>query len=464
MSEISKELEAINKVAEQVDKFKKDLGDKANKADLEAAMGTLTEMKDLLAKLEGEISDDVAEEVEEELEKRMKEVNSFISKTGKQIEEMREDVNVIKDRGGNTGGKALPLFTKEDLNKFIKDTFEDDGRKTSNKAAIKINAANIFKAAETFGYPQFFAGAEGTVSDAFTGRYIDPTFYQRKRKRNLILDHFMIESVDVPKLIYLEKIEIGAAPNSTDSGGADWIVSGASKPQRSFRVTTGEATAKKVAIYGNVEDKLLKDVASLDGWIREDFMAEIMEKYNDALLNNNPAVDADAPLGLKQNAIQYSATTGFASSIPDPNLIDVIIAMAAKMADLKERAGKVFISDDNWYKIHALKDVDNRYQNQNLVYVSSLGQLYIAGVPVIAADSEDVPSTHVLAVGEDVGFKIKNYGTLVFERGLNGTDFREDKTSYRGYQEVLSYISQHRENSVMYDTVANVTAAITTTS
>jgi hypothetical protein len=43
---------------------------------------------------------------------------------------------------------------------------------------------------------------------------------------------------------------------------------------------------------------------------------------------------------------------------------------------------------------------------------------------------------------------------------LNGEDFRYDRTSYRGYQEVLSYIAEQRENSVVYDTLANIATGI----
>jgi hypothetical protein len=43
---------------------------------------------------------------------------------------------------------------------------------------------------------------------------------------------------------------------------------------------------------------------------------------------------------------------------------------------------------------------------------------------------------------------------------MNGEDFREDKTSYRGYQEVLSYLPEQRQNSVMYDTLANIALGI----
>jgi hypothetical protein len=49
---------------------------------------------------------------------------------------------------------------------------------------------------------------------------------------------------------------------------------------------------------------------------------------------------------------------------------------------------------------------------------------------------------------------------MVLETGLNGEDFREDKTSFRGYQEFLSYLPENNENGVVYDTFANIYAAI----
>jgi hypothetical protein len=57
-------------------------------------------------------------------------------------------------------------------------------------------------------------------------------------------------------------------------------------------------------------------------------------------------------------------------------------------------------------------------------------------------------------------FKIRNFGPLVFERGLNGEDFRHDRTSFRAYQEVLSYIPSHRYNGVLYDAIQTIITAI----
>lgn len=443
------ELKAIKVIQGEIDAFKKLLGDKLSKSDVQATEKELKELRDGLKDWTGE-----------KIETSMKTINDAITKYGKQIEEMQEAVNAAKE-GGKNKMKPGQFVVSKDVEDFVKATF-NGSQKTKTDASIKLNGAMAFKAAETFGIPTFFEGAAGTETDAFTGRFIDPTLYQRKRKRNLIIDHFAIETISVPKLIYLEKMEVsGDDASSEDVGGADWITSGETKPPRSFRVTTGSVEAKKVAIFGTVEDKLLRDVPSLENWLREDFFDEMREEYNDGLLNNNPAIDEDAPLGLKQNAIQYAPTDAFDGTILAPNYIDMIVAFSAYLDSLKEQPGKVFVAGDVWYAMQILKDNDRRYQNNLLVYTNSLGQLFIAGVEVVKADAEDVPSTHILIISTDVGFKIKNYGPMVFERGLNGTDFKEDKTSYRGYQEVLSYIPTHRYNSVGYDTWANIEAAIT---
>lgn len=449
----SPELEAIDKVAKQVDDFKKQLGTKVSKEDLdklnEATVKINKDFEDLrknLGNWDGET------------------VESCMKKINTQLTEMQEDVSRSKDTGAK--GK-FQLFDSGEVKKFAESVFDENGAKSSKQASFKINNAFLMggfvsKAAEIMGYPDFFEGVPGVTTDwtAFTGRVVDPTLYQRKRKRNFILDNFTIPSIAAPTLIYLEKMEIAGEDGSVeDVGGADWIVPGAQKPMRSFRVTSTKVEAKKLAIFGTVHDDLLKDIPSLENWIREDFTAEMREAYNDALLSNDPGVDPDAPLGLTKNAIQYADTTPFNNTILDANEIDAILAAIAYMASLEEEPMMAVVSSSVYYKLFALKDNQARYQNANLVYTNSRGQIFVAGVPVILAGADDVPDTHLLLIGVD-GFQIRNYESLVFERGLNGEDFRYDRTSFRAYQKVLSYIASHRYNSVLYDTFSNIITAI----
>jgi len=397
----------------------------------------------------------------EEVAKHVNEMNdrqeNEIRKLQQQLHEIQQDVQISKD-SGSSRGSGQPLFKNADVAEFIKQTFDENG-KTSHKASIKLNSGLVLKAAETMTSENFFTGGASTNPEYITGFAKDPVLYQRKRKRNTILDHIPIETTDSPYLIYMNKVEVaGDSGSQNDSGSAEWITSVAEKPGRSFKVSAVKVEAKKVAIYSNVADKLLRDVSSLANWLQDDLTSEVREEYNDALLNNG--VDTDAPLGLKENAIEYSVTPAFDGAVVDPNLIDVLVAAAASMIQLKEEPGKFLISADNYFSLFILKDSNSRYQNANLIFVSPLGVVYVAGVPVYPVDAEDVPSTHFLLLGADLGFKVKNYGPLVFERGLNADDFRKDKTSFRAFQEVISYIPTDRYNSVMYDTISNVSTAI----
>lgn len=445
------EAEAIKAIGVQVTQFKTMLGDKADAAQFTTLEKQIKDLSDGIETMKADAISDA-----------IKAINKANEGIYKQLVEFQEGQAEEKENQPGAPKKGMKtLVETKDVETFVKTTFDGDpatGEKTNKAAKITI------KAAETFGYATFFEGGENTAIDAFTGRLVDPTLYQRKRKRNLILDNFVIRTINVPKLIYLIKVEDGDDGDSSegDSGGAAWITSGEIKPKRSFRVTTGEVTAKKVAIFGTVEDKLLRDVPSLENWIREDFMDEMREAINDGLLNNDPDTDPDAPLGLKTNAIQYTATPAYNNAFVanSSNYIDQLFAIFARMAYNKEEAGTAFVGSDVFYRIMHLKDSEGRYQNNNLVYTNNLGQLFIGGVEIVMADEEDVPGTNVLVVARDLGFKIYAYGPMVFERGLNGEDFRYDRTSFRGYQEFLSFIPESRENSVLYDTWANVKAAI----
>jgi len=440
------EAEAIAAIGKQVDDFQTMLGEKADAAEFETLKKQLADLQTNIGKMEAaQISDSI---------KRINDANESIHK---QLVELQEKAAAEKESGTGGKGKTKSMFTTKDVEDFVKATFED-GKKTNNKAEI------VMKAPEIFSTTTFYMGGAGTDISAVTGRLVDPELHFRKRKTNIILDYMNIRPISVPTLVYLIKVEDGTDPDSLsgDSGGAAWITCGEAKPMRSFRVTTGTAQAKKVAIFGTVEDCLLQDVPSLERWIREDFMDEMREEINNGLLNNNPAVDPDAPMGLKQNASQYIVTPGYNNKFTanTTNYIDQLIAVFAMMRYYKEQAGMAFVSSDVWYQILHLKDTQQRYQNQNLVYTSTNGQIYIAGVQVVAVDEEDVPSTHVLVIGAELGFKIYAYGAMVFERGLNGEDFRYDRTSFRGYQRFLSFIPENREKSVVYDTWANIKAAI----
>lgn len=445
------ELLEIKKLTQQIKDYEKQLGEKALKQDFTDVTKQLADMKLNIGKYS-----------EKELDSRLLEVNNGIDKINKQLTEHAEDLAKAKDAGSKKP-QGIQLYKEEDLKRVTESVFKD-GKKTGERASFEINSKALFrnKAAEVMGYPQTFEGDGVTATietmGVFTGRVIDPTLYQRKRKRNFILDNMPIETIDAPFLYYMEKVEVsGSNGSDEDPGGADWILPGAAKPMRSFRVQVQKADRKKLAIFTTVDDELLRDVPSFANWIDEDFRQEMREEYNTGLLDNDPGVDASAPLGLKTNAVQYTDIAGFI--ITNPTAIDAIIAAIAEMENNNEEPLFVAVSTLRYYQLLTIKDTQQRYQNNNLIYTNNIGQLYIAGVLIVKADTNDIPYTHFMVVGADA-FRIKNIGNIVIERGLNDDDFRKDRTSFRGYQYVLSYIPSSRYNAVMYDAFATVISAV----
>src|SRR5699024_5613306 len=441
--DIDLEIKSIEAIAGQVKKFKELLGDKADEKTIKALQG---EVKSL--------SENLKTWTDKEVIKSIESINEKNEKLHSQIVEMQEKLAEERDKESKSSYGKRSFVSEKDIKDFVDTVFPEGkaGEKSHDQKSIHV------KAAEVFGYPQTFTG-DADIS-ALTGRHVISDLFEPRRKRNLVLDYFNIQTIDVPTLIYLRKIEEGPEPDTDDSGGAAWILCGDPKPRRSFRITTGTAEAKKLAIFGTIEDCLLEDVPSFERWIREDFMREMRDEYNNALLNNNSSVDENAPEGIKTNAIQYSPTPAFDGTVIDPNYIDAIIAAIALQADEREESAYAFVASDVFYAIHALKSSDGKWLNNDLVYVDNRGRLFITGVEVVPVDKEDVSSEYLLLVAADMGFRIYNYGDVVFERGLNGEDFREDKTSYRAYQRVLSFVPEDREASVLYDTWENIFAAI----
>lgn len=406
------------------------------------------------------ISAELAQKNWEAVTNLVKNQNDLMTKLATEMEKNREDQEDAAKTGSLKKRSELLEAAKE-INAGLFEAPLVAGGKAKKiqggAASVSIKSSIHTKAPEIFGQDRTFE--DGTDTTVFTGRVIDPILYQKRRKGNLIFELFNITSIEAPALVYLEKIEKGALPDQENAGGAEWIKRGAQKPMRSFRLKATTVTAKKLAIFGTIEDELLRDVPSMEVWLREDFQEQMREKANDGLLNNvsNP----DAPIGLKANVSAFEATPAFEDKIVDANYIDVLLAAFAWMRYNNEYPEVAVVAADVRYAIIALKDRNARYQNSTEVYQDRLGNLYIGGVLIWDADQEDVSSEEFMVLAQDVGFKIREYQSMVFEAGLNGEDFRYDRTSYRAYREFLTYMPADRINTVIYDTFANALAQIT---
>lgn len=439
------EEDAFKTLSDNVDVIVEKLGEAAKQEEVNT-------LKDEIESLKNELTSMKAVDVEA----RLASINQKNEALFNQLVELQVKSAEEADKANPKVNGVKPMYKMEDVKAFTEKSLK-------NKREHNYLEIEEVKAAETFGIPQTFVTGDGAdTAMVASGYMLVPGLISARRKTNIMLDYFPIRPINVPYLIYLEKVEVGDTnPTSGDPGGAAWIESGQAKPKRSFRIKAVRADAKKLAIFGTIEDCLLQDIPSFDNWIKTDFREQLDEVANTGLLRGNPAVNPLEPYGLITNASQYVVTPAFDEKVVAATYIDAIIAAAASMVTTsKYIAGRAFVAWDVWYAIISLKGTDERYMNNSLVYVSNNAELWIAGVHVIGVDADDVPSTHLLLVAADAGFKIFRYGNAGIETGLNGEDFREDKTSYRGWRRYLTYFPSDTRGSVIYDTWANIYALI----
>src|SRR5690606_8656322 len=142
------------------------------------------------------------------------------------------------------------LVSEKEIKDFVTKMFPNGEKDASASASIELKAAETFGGAVTF-----VSGADATAA---TGRYVDPTLYQKRRKSNLILAYFNIQTIIVRALSYLEKGEIVAGIVANNGlGAADCINWGESMAGRSFRIDINTVEPKRLAIFGNIEECLL---------------------------------------------------------------------------------------------------------------------------------------------------------------------------------------------------------------
>jgi len=441
----SNEEDAFKTLSDNVDVIVEKLGEAAKQEEVTALKADIESLKSELSTMKAS-----------DVDAKLKAINEKNEALFNQLVELQVKAADEADKANPKVIGARPMYKMEDVKNFTEKSLK-------NKRENNFLEIEEVKAAETFGIPQTFVTGEGADTAVMASGYmLLPGLMAARRKTNIMLDYFPIRTINVPYLIYLEKVEIGDTnPTSGDPGGAAWIESGQAKPKRSFRIKAVRADAKKLAIFGTIEDCLLQDIPSFDNWIKTDFKEQLDEVANTGLLRGNPAVNALEPYGIITNASQYVVTPAFDEKVIAATYIDDIIAAAASMVTTsKYIAGMAFVAWDVWYAIISLKSTDERYMNNSLVYVSNNAELWIAGVHVIGVDADDIPSTHLLLVAADTGFKMFRYGNAGIETGLNGEDFREDKTSYRGWRRYLTYFPSDTRGSVIYDTWTNIETLI----
>ncbi len=244
--------------------------------------------------------------------------------------------------------------------------------------------------------------------------------------------------------------------NKTNKQGtADFIGEGVLKPLVSFELTTETSVPKKVAERMRVSTELLYDIEGMTSLIENELRYEVNKHANDATLTG--VASATDPAGVTTIASAFNLTTIEAGSAP--SYADAIRAAIAQLQSLNFTTNIVaFINPIDAANMDLAKSADDGHYLLP-PFVSQSG-LLVAGVPVIVDNNIAVGN---LLIGDMTKYRILMYEDLTVRWGLDSDDFSRNLVTVIGEMRFHQFMSANHTGAFIYDSFADIIAAITTT-
>jgi HK97 family phage major capsid protein len=264
-----------------------------------------------------------------------------------------------------------------------------------------------------------------------------PTFWNRLTKGRTSLN----------PLVWTNKVN--------KEGAANFIGEGVLKPQVSFELATQQSVPKKVAERMRISTEMLNDVPGMESLIRNEMTYEIEKHANDMVLTGT--LSATDPAGVTTLASGFTLTTIEAGA--DPSYADAIRAAIAQLQSLNFTDNlAAFINPIDAANMDLSKSADDGHYLLP-PFVSQSGML-VSGVPVYIDNNIAVGN---LLIGDMTKYKIWMYENLTVRFGLNGDDFSENMVTVIAEMRFHQTFSTNHTGAFIYDTFADIIAAITTT-
>lgn len=264
-----------------------------------------------------------------------------------------------------------------------------------------------------------------------------PTFWNRLPKLRTGLN----------PLVWMNKIN--------KEGAANFIGEGVLKPQVSWEFETETSVPKKVAERIRISTEMLNDVPSMESIIRGEMTYELEKHANDSVLT--ATASSTDPAGVTTLASGFTLTTIEAGT--SPSYADAVRAAIAQLQSLNFTDNlAAFINPIDAANMDLSKSSDDGHYLLP-PFVSQSG-LLVSGVPVYIDNNIAVGN---ILIGDMTKYKIYMYENLTIRFGLDGSDFSENMVTVIAEMRFHQTFSGNHEGAFIYDSFADIIAAITTT-
>ena len=411
MSEVkTAELEMLEKVSGQIEKYTKELGDKLNKEDLKPLSEAIEALKN------GTADKTAVEEVKKGLEK-----------LSTLFEEMQEDVksNRHKNRGRIVSpGQAFVEMLQE--KKFAGwDTFKRDrGARMAMDVPILVN-----KVAGTMETGN--VDAVGTDSIPFSLSDFEFGLTRIQRRTPVLMG---VANVSPISTMYAQWAE-----QENPDGTVTAVSEGSSKPQIDFDWVEKAQKVEKIAAYIKLSKEMLADLPGIRNEVDTELFELVTLKAEDDLWDG----DGTSPniKGITEFATAYSEPAGI--GVVDNNY-DLLRAALAQIAENSFNPTAIVMHPTDAANLDILKGTDGHYLTPP--FKSATG-MAIAGVPIVT--SLAVTQGEFLA-GDFTKWRVRIRESFNIDMGLDGNDFTKNLVTILGEIRLVSYVKANHVGAIVH--------------
>ena len=406
-------LKEIEKATKAVETIKTGLGDKADKAQIDALNKEIAALKEGLKTL-----------TEEKVGESIKTINGMLETMSKQMAEVQESVNVMKDAGTASASKG------KSFGRSVIDAIKEAGidkKRFSNKehATVEVKfdlLGNINKVVGTMTTGNV-TPAGNSAAIPFTLTEYESGFARIVRRKPWILQ---IANVSRTTKKYVQWAEIVAG-----EGAADYTAEGVKKNQIDFDWVEKSAEVLKITAFIKVSKEALEDVDGLEAEINNELTEQILLKVDAELLTG--AGTTGILSGIQANDTAYDASS-FAGTIVNPNKSDVLRTAIAQIVAANFVPDYALLHPNDIASMELEKGTDGHYV---LPPFRSADGTVISGVRVLGNTGQTVDK---FTVGDFTKFHVRMREDMMIDIGLENDDFTKNLRTILAEVRLVSYV------------------------
>lgn len=241
-------------------------------------------------------------------------------------------------------------------------------------------------------------------------------------------------------------------------GGAGFTAEAAAKSQMDLKLSVKHATPKKATGYEVMSTEAIQDIPRLQSEATGLLLAKYLLKRQEGILFGDGT--GDTPIGVTSLARAWSAASWTGEKVSDPNLYDVMVAMANQITTTYNYTDEpgyypnvAFVNPGVFNALRLKKNEFGMY----LFPQMQIGGKLIQDFAVVP--QRDIPAAKVL-MGDFTKLRVINYVDYAVKMGWINDQFIKNLFTMLGEGRFFTVIKNLERNAFIYDDIATVSADI----